>query len=135
MLEAQRSICQTGKNNKVFIVPLILDYHFVLEARFLIEQYLRSIGKEKYMEIKDDSTSKRKLLKFLFQYYNESSEIVMSFGKPFDVLGNFVDTDGTSFDDKGREVDVADYFRTNDDLSANHQERICLYSPIERPHC
>ncbi|NND04922.1 MAG: glycerol acyltransferase [Saprospiraceae bacterium] len=121
VLEAQRSICQSGKKNKVFVVPLILDYHFVLEARFLIEQYLRSIGKEKYMDIRDDSTSKRKLLKFLFQYYNESSEIVMSFGKPFDVLGNFVDKDGTSFDDKGRQVEVEDYFRTNDHLSANHQ--------------
>ncbi len=121
VLEAQRNICEENKKNKVFVVPLILDYHFVLEARFLIEQHLRSIGREKYMEIKDFSTSKRKLLKFLIQYYNESSEIVMSFGKPFDVLGNFVDDQGKSYDDKGRQIDIADYFKSDHNLSANHQ--------------
>ena len=73
VLEAQRAICQSKANNKVFVVPLILDYHFVLEARYLIEQHLRSIGKERYIDIRDDSKSKRKLLKFLLQYYNKGS--------------------------------------------------------------
>ncbi len=129
VLEAQRSICEKKKDNKIFVVPLILDYHFVLEARFLIEQYLRSIGKEKYMEIRDDSTSKRKLLKFLFQYYNKSSEIVMSFGKPFDVLGNFVDEEGESYDEHGRKINIEDYFRLDGDISANPQ-RESVYTKL-----
>lgn len=121
VIEAQRAICQKKLDNKVFVVPLILDYHFVLEARYLIEQYLRAIGKEKYMEIKDFSKSKRKLLKFLWQYYNESSEIVMSFGKPFDALGNFVDFDGNSYDEQNRPVDISDYFKLDGDISKNLQ--------------
>lgn len=121
VVDAQRSICEKDLDNKVFVVPLILDYHFVLEARFLIEQHLRAIGKEKYMEVRDFSKSKRRLLKFLFQYYNESSEIVMSFGKPFDVLGNFVDHQGNSFDDHGRPVEIEDYFKLDNNISKNLQ--------------
>lgn len=121
VIEAQRAICEKKLDNKVFVVPLILDYHFVLEARYLIEQHLREIGKEKYMEIKDFSKSKRKLLKFLWQYYNESSEIVMSFGKPFDALGNFVDFEGNSSDDHGRPIEISDYFKLDGDVSKNLQ--------------
>ncbi|MDH3245121.1 MAG: glycerol acyltransferase, partial [Saprospiraceae bacterium] len=120
-IEAQRAICQKKLDNKVFIVPLILDYHFVLEARFLIEEYLQSLGKEKYMSIRDFSKSKRKLLKFLFQYYNRSSEIVMSFGQPFDVLGNFVRADGSSVDEHDRTVDIADYFSLDGEVTQNLQ--------------
>ncbi len=121
VIEAQRAICEQDVANKVFVVPLILDYHFVLEARFLIEQHLRSIGREKYMAIRDDSKSKRKLLKFLWQYYNKGSEIVMSFGEPFDVLGNFVDDQGQSFDAQKRPVDICDYFKLDTELSKNLQ--------------
>lgn len=129
VIEAQRAICEKKIDNKVFVVPLILDYHFVLEARYLIEQHLREIGKEKYMEIKDYSKSKRKLLKFLIQYYNESSEIVMSFGKAFDVLGNFVDFEGNSYDEKGRPVDISDYFKLDGDISRNLQ-RESVYTKL-----
>jgi glycerol-3-phosphate O-acyltransferase len=129
VIEAQRAICEKKINNKIFVVPLVLDYHFVLEARYLIEQHLREIGKEKYMEIKDFSKSKRKLLKFLIQYYNESSEIVMSFGKPFDTLGNFVDFDGNSYDKHGRAVEISDYFKLDGDISRNLQ-RESVYTKL-----
>ena len=129
VVEAQRAICEKKLDNKVFVVPLVLDYHFVLEARYLIEQHLREIGKEKYMEIKDDSKSKRKLLKFLIQYYNESSEIVMSFGKPFDALGNFVDNEGNSYDEQGRAVEISDYFKLDGDISKNLQ-RESVYTKL-----
>ena len=39
-VEAQRILYEQGKDNKVFIVPLIIGYHFVLEAEYLIEQHL-----------------------------------------------------------------------------------------------
>ncbi|MDH3649241.1 MAG: glycerol acyltransferase, partial [Saprospiraceae bacterium] len=111
------------------VVPLILDYHFVLEARFLIEEYLQSQGKERYMSIRDFSKSKRKLLKFLLQYYSRSSEIVMSFGRPFDVLGNFVSRDGSSVDEHGRPIEVADYFKLDGKVSKNLQ-RESVYTKL-----
>ena len=129
VVEAQRSICEQGSSNKLFIVPLILDYHFVLEARYLIEQYLRDIGKEKYLAIRDQSKSKRKLLKFIWQFYNKGSEIVLSFGRPFDVMGNFVDEAGNSFDDKGRLVSIDDYFKLNDQIHTNLQ-RESIYTRL-----
>ncbi len=129
VIEAQRSICEKNIDNKIFVVPLILDYHFVLEARYLIEQHLRESGREKYMEIRDESKSKRRLLRFLIQYYNESSEIVLSFGKAFDALGNFVDAGGNSYDSFGRPVEISDYFKWNNDVSKNLQ-RESVYTKL-----
>lgn len=45
-VEAQRALCQRDDPKKVFIVPMVIGYHFVLEAPFLIEQYLRFTGRE-----------------------------------------------------------------------------------------
>nr|MBX2816794.1 glycerol acyltransferase [Saprospiraceae bacterium] len=124
-IEAQRRIGQQGGANKIFVVPLILDYHFVLEGKFLIEQYLQEIGGEHYAAIRDESRSKRKLLKFLLQFYRESSEIVMSLGEPFDVLGNFVNDQGESLSDDGSIIDVYDYFRHDGEITEDPQrERV-----------
>lgn len=46
-VEAQRALCQEGKKEKIFIVPLVMSYHFVLEAKYLIEQHLLITGKGK----------------------------------------------------------------------------------------
>jgi glycerol-3-phosphate O-acyltransferase len=113
VMEAQRANFEKGKDGKVFIVPLVLGYHTVLEAKFLIEQHLKKTGKEQYLSTKDETYSARKLLNFGWNFFSQSSEITLSFGKPMDVMGNFVDEDGTSFDRFGREVDVKDYFVTD----------------------
>jgi len=124
-IEAQRILCQSGKDKKIFMVPLIIDYHFVLEAKYLIEQHLQEVGREHYAAIRDESKSKRKLLKFLLQSYRESSEIVMSLGEPFDVLGNFVNEKGESLGSDGKVLDVKDYFMNDDEVTSDPQrERV-----------
>ena len=90
-VEAQRANLQKGDKTKVFIVPLVLSYHFVLEAQYLIEQHLKRIGKERYIKSKDDFHSLRSLLKYAWKFFSESNEIILSFGQPLDVLGNHVD--------------------------------------------
>jgi glycerol-3-phosphate O-acyltransferase len=45
----------------------------------------------------------------------------MSFGKPFDALGNFVDFEGNSYDEHNRPIDISDYFRSDGDISKNLQ--------------
>lgn len=112
-VEAQRALCQEGKKEKIFIVPLVMSYHFVLEAKYLIEQHLISTGKEKYVKTPDDFYSIRKLLRFAWQFFTAKSEIVLSFGKPFDVMGNFVDKGGMSYDRFGRPLEISDYFVSN----------------------
>ena len=112
-VEAQRALCQEGKKEKIFIVPLVMSYHFVLEAKYLIEQHLLITGKEKYIKTPDDFYSIRKLLRFAWQFFTAKSEIVLSFGKPFDVLGNFVDKNGVSYDKFQHPLNIADYFESN----------------------
>ncbi len=120
-VEAQRRIYEKGKDEKIIIVPLILSYHVVLEAKYLIEQHLRITGKEKYLKVKDAFYSFRKLLKFGWNFFSQPSEITLSFGKPMDVLGNFLDNDGNSLDLFGNQVDTREYFMLDGNITEDLQ--------------
>jgi len=121
-IEAQRSNYQKGKKEKIFIVPVILGYHFVLEGKFLIESYLKNTGKEMYFKYsRDESYSFRKTMKFIWDTFSESSDINLTLGKPMDVLGNFVDKEGNSFDTQNKKVDLKEYFYTNGEIVKDRQ--------------
>lgn len=120
-VEAQRALCQRGEDRKVFIVPIVISYHFVLEAPFLIEQYLRYIGKEHYLRLRDDSLSVRSWFRFVWQFFSTTSDITLSVGKPIDVLGNFVDASGRSFDRFGNEINIGEYFMANGQVNEDRQ--------------
>lgn len=121
VLEAQRAVLQKGEDKKVFVVPLVLGYHFVLEAQFLIEQHLRKIGKEQYIRAKDKFNSIRSIFKFVWQLFSTGNSITISVGKPMDVMGNLVDEEGNSFDQYGNPIQLRDYFTTNGQLRADEQ--------------
>jgi len=110
ILEAQRGLFQKGEETKIFVVPLVLSYHFVLEAQFLIEQHLKQIGKERYIKSRDDFYSIRRQLRFAWQFFSESNDITLSFGQPLDVLGNPVDEEGHSYDRHGNRLHLKEYF-------------------------
>jgi len=120
-VEAQRTLCQRGENRKVFIVPLVIGYHFVLEAPFLIEQHLRYIGKENYIRLRDDSLSVRSWFRFVWRFFSTTSDMSLSVGKPMDVLGNFVDADGRSFDRFGHEINIGEYFMSDNQVNEDRQ--------------
>ena len=120
-VEAQRALLERGERKKVFIVPVIIGYHLVLEAPYLIDESLRRTGKEHYHKSKDGSYSVRSSLKFIWKLFSQESEIRLSFGKPLDVLGNFVDTDGNSYDRFGKQLQIQDYFRTDGIVKADLQ--------------
>ncbi len=120
-VEAQRNIYQDGKKDKVFIVPLILGYDMVLEADFLIEQHLQKTGKEFYLKSKDKTYSRWKILSFIWKLFSKSSDICLTFGKPMDVLGNFVDEEGRSFGKRGEELSVEEYFISDGIVKADLQ--------------
>ena len=111
-VEAQRALCERGDKNKIFIVPLTTSYHTVLEAPFLIHQHLQIVGKERYLKGRSEGNSFREWFKFIWQFFAKRSDVVLSFGKPIDIFGNFVDADGTSRDSRNNVLDVADYFIT-----------------------
>lgn len=124
VVEAQRAMCQRGEDNKIFIVPIILSYHFVLEAQLLIEQHLRRIGKERYIKSKDDSLSIRKIIRFAWQLFSQSNEIMVSIGQPMDVLGNPVDQEGKSVDQFGNPIRIEDYFISNGAIVPDKQREM-----------
>jgi len=129
VVEAQRAMVSNRSTHhpppstppKVFIVPLVLCYNFVLEAPFLIEQHLRNTGKENYIRLRDEGTSVRSWFRFIWRFFSTSSDITLSVGKPMDVLGNFVDADGKSFDRYGNELDVREYFLSRGEVTEDYQ--------------
>jgi len=122
-VEVQRLNCIAPPPNggKIFIVPCVIGYHFVLEAKSLVKQYLRSTGREQFYLVGDESNSYLRLLQFFWQFASISSEISLCFGKPMDVFGNFVDKDGQSFTTDGRPVDVSDYFKSKGVITRDPQ--------------
>jgi glycerol-3-phosphate O-acyltransferase len=121
LVEAQRSIYQNGENRKIIVVPLVISYHFVLEARQLIDQFLERSGEEKYLLAKDEFQSTRKILKFAWQVFSKSSNISLSFGAPMDVMGNLLDKNGNSFDERGNVTSIRDYFVSDGRVEKNKQ--------------
>jgi glycerol-3-phosphate O-acyltransferase len=112
VVEAQRALCQKEIPQKIYIVPLVISYHFVLEAPFMIQDHLQITGKEKYMRSGSSGNSIREWIKFIWQFFSKKSDIILSFGKPMDIMGNFVDKNGVSTDAHGHLIDIKDYFTT-----------------------
>jgi len=128
-----------AQSDKVFIVPLVMSYHFVLEAKSLIKQYLSRKGEEQYYIDDSESASYLRLLKFIWSTFSQSSNITLAFGKPMDVFGNFVDEDGESHDAQGRWVDKRAYFMSRGEITEDVQRdqeytRILGERIVERYH-
>ncbi|WP_116105439.1 1-acyl-sn-glycerol-3-phosphate acyltransferase [Lewinella sp. IMCC34191] len=139
-VEAQRARYQAGRDDKVYIVPVILSYPFVLEAQFLIEQHLRREGQDRYIKAKDSFHSLRSILKFIWGVFSKGNEITISLGQPMDVVGNRVSEDGKSYALSGRHVSTREYFRDqygkiNEDLQReNEYTRLLASRIVERYH-
>lgn len=121
LIEAQRTIYQRGGDLKIIVVPIILNYHVVLEADHLITQHLNILGKESFVHVKDDFQSTSKILRFLWRFFSQRSEIYLSVGHPMDVMGNLLDEDCNSLDHQGNVVELMDYFKTDNIIQPNEQ--------------
>jgi len=136
--EAQRSLYEQGEDKKVVVVPLVIGYNFVLEAESLINGYLKRTGKELYVS-ESSNVSFWKTVHFLWKFFSGASEIQISFGKPIDVLGNFVDKDANSIDEHGNSINLKEYFISNGEVSENLQRdseytKILADKIVERFH-
>jgi glycerol-3-phosphate O-acyltransferase len=123
-IEAQRTNYQNNINDisgKIFIVPVTINYHFVLEAPSLIKDYLSITGQERYYKENDEFSNSYKISKFLVKFFTKGSDISVSVGKAMDVLGNYVDENGDSLDKYGRKIDPRDYFISNNQITVDQQ--------------
>lgn len=123
-MEAQRKIFMDHTNKdgkKIFIVPVTINYNFVLEAPILINEYLASKGQERYYVESDAYSSSYNMIKFMIKFFTIGSDISVSIGRGMDLLGNYVDDKGNSIDKHGRFIDTRDYFMSNGQLTADLQ--------------
>ncbi|MBX2945906.1 MAG: 1-acyl-sn-glycerol-3-phosphate acyltransferase [Cyclobacteriaceae bacterium] len=123
-VEAQRNIylnTPPGENpQKIFVVPVTLNYHFVLEAPELIDDYLSIKGQDRYLPEQDPHGSWG-LVKFMIKFFTKGSNISVSIGRGLDVLGNYVDDEGNSLDVHGRVINTEDYFISSGQLTVDAQ--------------
>ena len=123
-IEAQRNLYletpATEPVRKIFIVPVTLNYHFVLEAPDLVDDYLSSKGQDRYLP-EQDKYGSWQLIQFLFKFFTKGSNISVSIGPGLDVLGNYVDDAGRSLDAQGRVIDTRDYFISQGDITVDKQ--------------
>ena len=124
-MDAQRMNFQEEMHGKpaekIFAVPMVVSYHFVLEASKLIKQQLQKQGQEKYFVDKVALPGITKLSQFVWKFFSAKSEVLISVGKPMDLFGNDVDADGNSLDRHGNIVNIRDYFVSNGEITADFQ--------------
>ncbi len=124
-IEAQRTLYQQQEDNKpakrIFIVPVVINYHFTLEASELINQYLKKTGQERYYREPDDITTSYKIATFLIKFFTKGSNISVSIGRGMDILGNYVDHQGNSFDKNDNPINTRDYFVSDGKVTVDYQ--------------
>jgi len=124
-IEAQRILYQQQEDDKpakrIFIVPVVINYHFTLEASELIKQYLKKTGQERYYREPDDITTSYKIATFLIKFFTKGSNISVSIGRGMDILGNYVDHQGNSFDKNDNPINTRDYFVSDGEVTVDHQ--------------
>jgi len=106
---------------KFFVVPMVINYHFVLEASGLINDYLKDVGKHLYIRENDEYSTSFKMLRFMLKFLTASSSLTISLGNVMDVFGNEVDDEGNSFNHLGHPIDIKRYFMTNGELTDDQQ--------------
>lgn len=121
LIAAQRAMYEGDHPRKIIVVPLIIGYHCVLEAQPLINGYLKTTGEEKYVSTGKRFIPLRNLLGFAWKFFAKSSEIHLSFGEPMDILGYRLDQDCRSIDERGQEVNLAEFFSLHGEIQANRQ--------------
>ena len=113
---------QTGEPaEKIFVVPVVLNYHFVLEAPSLIQEHLRREGQERYYVETDEASTSYKITRFLLKFFTQGSDISVSIGKAMDLLGNPVDEEGHSLDRQGNVISMREYFCTEGSIRRDEQ--------------
>lgn len=109
------------ENPNIYVVPCTINYHITLEAETLIDDYLKDLGKARYIIEDDEFSSFAKVINFLYKTASMQSNLHIRFGSAFDLFGNKVDIEGRSYDNHGREVDPTRYVISNGEIVHSEQ--------------
>lgn len=120
LVQAQRILIEEQSAKKIVVVPVVLGYESVLEARSLMIQHLQITGQEKYSaRVKKDGLGS--YLKFVKRLLTKPTKIVLTFGMPIDVFGNRLTIEGISLDHKGIQIKQSDYFQLDGKIVVDAQ--------------
>ncbi len=142
-IEAQRIMYQEETPEKparkIFLVPVVINYHFTLEAPALINEHLKRTGQERYYKEADEFTTSYKIATFLLKFFTKGSNISVSIGRGMDILGNYVDNEGNSVDAANQPIDPKDYFISQGKITVDLQReqeyvRILAKRVVEEYH-
>jgi len=106
---------------KIFVVPLVINYQYNVESSSLVNQHLKELGKEKYVADNFEYSTTYKIIRFFKHLFNANTEIVISFGKPLDVVGNIVNENGESLTPQGNTFDIKGYFEFENKIVRDEQ--------------
>jgi glycerol-3-phosphate O-acyltransferase len=104
---------------KIFICPMTINYHLVLEAETLIAEHLRQDGGARFIIDDDEFSDVKKVAKFMLKTMSMEYTLHMQFAPPLDPFGNPVDASGDSLDPHGRPIDTARYLWVNGRVQAD----------------
>jgi glycerol-3-phosphate O-acyltransferase len=106
-------------NPEIYIVPMVMSYPFVFEASSLIEDYLETAGKHRFMPNDGgEDVPLIKTLRFFWKLFATRSEMWVRIGRPLDVFGNFVDENGHSMGPNGTRIDPRRLLMTEGEIKA-----------------
>jgi glycerol-3-phosphate O-acyltransferase len=117
-----------GRTQPVFFVPATINYLLTLEAETLIDDFLQEQGKARYIIDDDESTHVSRVASFMHKLLGLDGACVVRFSRPLDCLGNYVDEQGRSHDDRGRLVDATRYVCDAQGAPASNPERDAEYT-------
>lgn len=129
VVEAQRSAFLEETKKNVYIFPVVMSYHFCLEAQGLIDQHLKKMAREKYTKPSRQVKQSGYIWKFIKSIFRHRSNYVFSIGEPIDVFGNEVDFEGNSLDKDGEIVDIRGYFELDGSINIARQ-RESVYTKL-----
>jgi len=117
-LQAQIENLRDDKpNSNIYIVPMVMSYHFVLEASSLIDDYLAHVGKHRfYGNDSDDPWPLLKTIRFFWRFFQDRGAFYVRIGQPMDVFGNLVDENGVGIGPNGTSVDPRKWLTTRGEL-------------------
>lgn len=113
------NLIRNRPNPKVFICPLTINYHLVLEGETLIGEHLRTDGGRRYIIEDDEFADLSKVYQFASKTMSMEYTIYMRFGEPMDPFGNPVDIGGISRDPHERPIDIERYLWVDGEVKPN----------------
>ena len=120
LFDAQRINLENNNPKKIIVLPMTINYQFVLEAQSLIHEHLKNSGKEKYFIEHDEMNDSLRIVKFIIKFIKAESDMSISYGDPMDIFGNYVDEEGKSINDKGEAIDIAENFKEEGKITTNN---------------